>query len=252
MNISRFAQFLIILLLNAPVLLSQVPASSSVWLYPDGNLSATKYNAVSSTTAQVVDSFKIKWFSPDIKGDVQPLIGNIVSNSPIIENSPIFPYAPNEIAAVIGDTLVILCGSGKLLDKFCTYDTSDKRNVVIGISALLDTASAVNAISNPSRTLILGFESIEAERPDSLAVTYLGGWDHSEDKFKYTRRLALNLLSDPIRYWDDYQPNFSASIKPVYARKKYFPDYSNPSPGETAGFLVFATVNMEHPVAVPN
>jgi len=118
---------------------------------------------------------KIKWFSPVIKGDVQPLIGNIVHNPPIIANSPLFPYSPNEIAAVVGDTLIILDGAGKLLDKFCVNKNDDFGNEVIGISALLDTSSGVGSQENSGRTLILGFESIEAERTDSLAVTYIGG-----------------------------------------------------------------------------
>ena len=189
---------------------------------------------------------KIKWYSNLIRGDVQPLIGNIVHNNPIISNSPQFPFSPNEIVAIIGDTLIILDGAGKLLEKFCVRNSDSTGNEIISVSALLDTSSSVNSVEYSGRTLILGFESLEAERKDSLAVTYIGGWNHTENKFNYIRRLALNLRQDPIKYWD-YLPNYSASIKPVYARKKYWPDYADVSYDSTEGYMIFATVNMENP-----
>jgi len=75
----------------------------------------------------------------------------------------------------VGDTLILLDGSGRLLEKFCINKNDDFGNEVIGISALLDTSAGVGSQENTNRTLILGFESIEAERTDSLAVTYIGG-----------------------------------------------------------------------------
>jgi hypothetical protein len=106
---------------------------------------------------------------------VQPLIGNIVHNKRIIADQNAFPYSPNEITAVIGDTLVIIDGSGKILDKFYILNKEAIGNEIIGVSALLDTSSGVGSIENSARTLIVGFESIESERTDSLAVTYIGG-----------------------------------------------------------------------------
>lgn len=122
--------------------------------------------------------------SQEIKGDVVPLIGNIVPNRPIIANSPYFKYAPNEIVAVMGDTLVVLDGAGKVLDKcyISHYSINEDGaikstigNDIVAVSALLDTASSIESQENSSRTVILGFESLEAQRPDSLAVTYIGG-----------------------------------------------------------------------------
>jgi hypothetical protein len=167
--------FILLLLLIPFNSNGQTSASPSNWMYPDGNLAATKHNSNRSIVYQEIDSLKVKWFSPEIRGDIQPLIGNIVHNPPIIANSSIFPYSPNEIVAVVGDTLIIIDGAGKLLDKFCITINKDYGNEIIGVSALLDTSSGVGSQENASRTLILGFESIEAERSDSLAVTYIGG-----------------------------------------------------------------------------
>jgi len=228
-------------------LYSQTPASPSNWMYPDGNLSATKYNKNRSERSQLVDSFKIKWFSKEIRGDVQPLIGNIVHNSPIILNSSEFRYSPNEITAVIGDTLIILDGSGKTLSRFCIKNNDYTGNEIIGVSALLDTSSTLASPEYTGRTLILGFESIEAERSDSLAVTYLGGWNHSNDSFHFVKRIALNLQYDPTKFDGGYLPNYSASLKPVYARKRYLDDWGVPN--DSAGYMVFATTNMSQPRA---
>ena len=234
---------------------AQTPASPSNWMYPDGNLAATKYNDYSThrDRPQVVDSFKIKWFSNTIRGDVQPLIGNIVHNPPIISNSNLFPFSPNEIAAIIGDTLVVLDGSGKTLSHFCVRNNDSNGNEIIGVSALLDTSSSIASPEYSGRTLILGFESIEAERIDSLAVTYLGGWNHNTDSFHFIKRIALNLQYDPVKY-KDYLPNYSASIKPLYARKRYCPNWWDddedfPCKDDSTGYMVFATADMSQPFA---
>ena len=228
-------------------LYGQTPASPSNWMYPDGNLSATKYNKNRSERYQELDSFKIKWFSNEIRGDVQPLIGNIVHNPPIILNSTEFRYSPNEIAAIIGDTLIILDGSGKTLSHFCIRNNDSMGNEIIGISALLDTSSSLSLPEYSGRTLILGFESIEAERVDSLAVTYLGGWNHTNNDFQFTNRIALNLQYDPVKL-KDYIPNYSASLKPIYARKRYLDDWGVSN--DSAGYMVYVTTDMSQPNVV--
>ena len=246
MNMKKRVIILICLFVVACRVYGQTPASPSNWMYPDGNLSATKYNKNRSERFQLVDSFKTKWFSNEIRGDVQPLIGNIVHNSPIILNSSEFRYSPNEITAIIGDTLVILDGSGKSLTHFSVKNSDYTGNEIIGISALLDTSSSLASPEYSGRTLILGFESIEAERSDSLAVTYLGGWNHALDSFHFIRMIALNLQYDPIKL-HDYLPNYSASLKPVYARKRYLDDWGVPD--DSAGYMVYVTSDMSQPRA---
>ena len=54
-------------------------ASPANWLYPDGNLSATKFIATKSLP-QNLDSIGIKWSNLAISGDVKPLIGNVIRN----------------------------------------------------------------------------------------------------------------------------------------------------------------------------
>lgn len=251
-NIIKLSSYLVVfflaiyLLISHNILLSQTfSASPSNWLYPDGNLSATKYNKYPSIRYQSIDSMQIKWFSNYIRGDVQPLIGNIVHNSPIIENSAEFPFSPNEIAAVMGDTLVILDGAGKTLTNFSLKNTKDTINSIIGISALLDTSSSYSSPENTSRTLILGFETLEAQRSDSLAIMYLGGWRSKENQFGFLRRLALNLKYD-YQQIRDYLPNNSASLKPIYARKRVL-DGSWGHGNDSAGYIIFATANMSQP-----
>jgi hypothetical protein len=211
-------------------------------------MQATKYNKYRSERPQLLDSLKIKWFSEAIRGDIQPLIGNIVQNSPIIQNSDYFPYQPNEIAAVMGDTLIIMDGAGKILVKFPLVTGADMTNDIIGISALLDTNAnhEDGEYEYSGRSLILGFESIEAQRSDSLAVTYIGGWVSDANNFSYIRKLALNLQRDSIKF-RDYLPNFSASLKPIYARKRYVDEYSS----EDGGYTIYATANMSQPKIDP-
>ncbi|MGI6370528.1 MAG: VCBS repeat-containing protein [Ignavibacteria bacterium] len=218
-------------------LFAQVPANPASWHFPDGNKEATKYVPFRSKEQQL-DSFKIKWSSNYIFGDVQPLIGNIIHNNRIIDDPEAFPFSPNEIAAVIGDNLIILNGAGKVLANYELVDNNRNGIGILGVSALLDTNSNSFTPYNSARTLVLGFETIESKRPDSLAVAYLGGWNHTstnEGNFGILRRIALNLKSD-------YLPNVSASLKPIYARKRIANEYNN-----NPGYAIYATVNMSKP-----
>ena len=225
----------IIALIAPNPLLSQTPASPSNWMYPDGNMNATKYNKYPSTKEQKFENIKIKWFTNSIRGDVQPLIGNIVNNSPIIDNSELFPFAPNEIAAVIGDSLFIFDGAGKLLANL--HLEQDLRITgIIGVSALLDTSATTYSPEDSKRTLVLGFETIESKIEGNTAVCYLGGWK-TNGKFGLVKKLGINLIKSTEQQTYDYFPNASASLKPVYARQR-----TNES-----GYVIFATVNMSQP-----
>lgn len=193
------------------------PASPANWLYPDGNAQGTRYVTMKSLK-QNIDSFIVKWSSPSICGDVKPLIGNIISNKKLSKD---FPYAPNEIAAVMGDGIVFIDATGK------AHKKAIMPPYVKGISVLFDSLAALidDYISAP---VILGLETIEVENlRDSLAYAYIAGFDKRADTIAILKRLAIDLR--------EFKPNVFASIKPVLGRK------------EGNNFQVYATVNMSHP-----
>ncbi len=210
------------LLLNFK-LMSQSPlASPSCWLFPNGNQSATRYISVPSSR-QNIDSFIIKWSSPYIAGDVQPLIGNLINN-PKIKNE--FRWSPNEIAAIIGDELLILEATGR------KKPNTTLPPFIRGISFLFDTLSPMpGAISN--FPLSMGLESIEyMNTKDSLAFAYLASFNHKYDTLSIIKRLAIDLR--------EFSPNLFASIKPILGHQV------------GSNFNIFATVNMSKPDNTPN
>lgn len=192
------------------------PASPANWLYPDGNVSASK-KCYTKSGKQRVDSMAIKWSSPAISGDVQPLIGNIINN---VKLSDDFLFAPNEIAAVIGDSLVILDAMGKTRSKLHVP------NFVKGISVLLDTLQT-GPSSQTMLPVIMGLETIESQDTFHTAKAYLAGYYSNFDSAVMLRTLTLDL--------NNYNPNFAASVKPVFG--KITPN----------GYYVYATVNMSKP-----
>lgn len=201
---------------------AQFSASPANWYYPNGNLEATRRVDLRSGR-QFFDSLKIKWSTPLICGNVQPLIGNIVANNKIFPN---MPFSPNEMAAIVGDRIIVIDGSGKVLinDKL-----PDDLNGVINISALLDTSFTAPGFPFSSPTVVMGLETIEAERKDSLAIAFIVGYDHSTNKIKILRRFSMN-LKNSANY-----PNVSASLKPIFSKKSG--DY----------FTLYATFNMSNP-----
>ncbi len=201
---------------------AQQNASPANWLYPQGNSEGVRRVEIRSSR-QYFDSMSVKWATPLISGHVQPLVGNIVNNDKIF---PYFPYAPNEMAAVVGDRLVIIDGRGKVV----AYEKlPDALNGVIGISALLDTSFTNESSPFRSPTVVLGLETIEAPRSDSLAVAFIVGYDHTNNRTQIIRRFSLNLKEASLN------PNVSASMKPVYARK------------DGDEFIMYATFNMAQP-----
>ena len=212
----RFVMLIIVNLIILPLYISaQVNVSSQAnWNYPDGNVAATKYVEVNSNP-QKLDSLSVKWSTGLISGDVKPLIGNIVDNPPLRQNF----QAPNEIAAVMGDRIVVIDGLGKVSanHKFPSE--------VIGInelSCLIDTLGQVSG-----RTKLLGFATREMQYPDSIARAYIGGFDHKNGEIKIYKKLAVDM--------SDFDPNVFASIRPVFGKK---------TNGQT---FVFATVNTSQP-----
>jgi len=219
--------YLIILLLMIYIvdyspIYAQFSASPANWRYINGNTEGTR-NVETRSGRQYFDSLQIKWITPHIAGDVQPLIGNIVANNKIFPN---MPFAPNEMAAVVGDRIVIIDGSGKVL---VNEKLPEELYGVINISALLDTSFVGTDFPFSSPTVVLGMETIEAERKDSLAVAFIVGYDHQEQRVKILRRFSMN-LKNSANY-----PNVSASLKPIFSKKS----------GEE--FTLYATFNMANP-----
>jgi len=186
-------------------------ASPANWLYPDGTPEATKQVKWASLS-QSLDSIKVKWFSSAIAGDVKPLVGNLIANDKLFDSSP---FAPNEIAAVVGNKIVIIDGTGRL---FIQDDIPDFIN---SISALMDTTLAdgdtIKLVTGP---VVMGLETIETQRTnekfnDTMAYAYISGFSNVTRKAEIIKRLSVNMI--------DMAPNFSASIKPVFAAQRNSP-----------------------------
>lgn len=198
--------------------LGQSIASPSNWLFPNGNYEATKYNHRKSFD-QDISKFKIKIFNDKISGDLQPLIGNLVDNSKI---SSAFPYSPNEIAVVSGRNIIILDGSGRYYTK-----TLDNGILPIkGISLLFDSL-ATGYKDNVGSHVIMALETIESVSGDSLAHSYLAGFDNSTNQIVLHKRLAIDMR--------EYPNNIYNSIRPFFGR------LNNQS------IQVFSTLDIFHP-----
>lgn len=195
------------------------PASPSNWLYPNGNMAATKYNRFPSLIGQSLDSIELKWSTNAIAGDVQPLIGNIINNSKIFDT---FPFAQNEIAAIIGNDIIIVDAKGKSYIRRKPEDIK----LLKGISVLLDT---LNTDFSDGKTgmMVMGIETIENKSEDSLAFAYLAGFNTANQNSDYLKRMAIDMRR--------YSPNVYSSIKPVFARKN----------GDS--LYIYATVNAGNP-----
>lgn len=178
------------------------PANPSNWLFTEGNVSATKQNPYPSFS-QSFDSLVIKWSTPFISGEVQPLIGNIINNPKLNSN---FLYSPNEMAAVMGNRIILINGTGKLAK---TYEFPEFVRGVKSLNLLLDTLST--DIRGSNAPVLLLTESMETSY-DSIAHTYIFGYDAKRDTIMIARRLAIDMRA--------YKPNIYASIKP-FAGKLY-------------------------------
>ncbi len=199
-------------------------SSPANWLYPEGNSQATRHVAAGSGY-QIIDSLDVKWSTPFISGDVKPLIGSLTGRSKLFGD---YPWAPNDICAVMGDKIVMINGTGNGLK---IWPLPSYINGVRGVSALLDTL-ATKAEPSGTTSLVLGLETMEINNDkDSLAFAYVAGFDAAKDSFAILKRLAIDLRL--------YKPNIFASIKPVFAKR-------NGSNTE-----IYSTINMSVP-RVPN
>lgn len=193
-------------------------SNPSNWLFPDGNSEATKYNPFKSSV-QFIDSFTVKWQTNAIKGDVQPLIGNIINNQRLNNN---FVFAPNEMAVVSGNEVVVVDARGSVFK----YKNSNELQFIKGISVLLDTLQTglSSDIRNP---LVMALETIEHKRDDSLAVTYMLGFDNTLQTPKILKRFAINMR--------EYPDNIYASLRPTFGKRT------------NGKYLLYSTINIANP-----
>ncbi len=213
--------FLCLLFLINDKLDAQIyPASPANWLYPKGNPEGTR-RVLFPSQSQSLDSFVVKWSTDVIAGDIEPLIGNIINNGKLFDS---FPYAPNEMAAVIGNDIIVVDGAGRTFIK----RKSDDIKLIKGISVLMDTLNTgINyTTQNP---VVMGLETIESQSEDTLAFAYLAGFDAISNNSKILKRLAIDMRL--------YKPNIFAGVKPIYSKKN----------GDD--LIIYATMNISKPTA---
>lgn len=205
---------------------AQTASSPASWLYPNGNLEAT-HAQFQPSRAQSIDSLKLKWSTPALSGDIQPLIGNIKNNPKLL---PEYLWGPNEIVAVVKDKIVVVDGTGQVLTEtplppFVKY--------VKGISVLFDSSSVLPNTGLPVAPMVMALETIESE--DTLerrAYSYLAGYDKTKDSVIIFRRLSVDL--------NDFDSNYVAGVRPFAGRN---------ANGQT---IVYATVNIHKPRILPS
>ncbi len=201
---------------------SAQPANTANWMYPDGNSEGTRYVKYKSQS-QIADSFKIKWSTSAISGDIKPLIGNVINNAKIF---PGFSYAPNELVAVQGGRIVVVDATGK------THKMTDYLPYLKEVSALIDT-NKYDLSGTFTAPVVMGIETVEMQNQiDSLSFAYIAGFDSKADTVMLLRRLALDMRK--------FSPNNYAALKPIYGKKA------------NDEFFIYSTVNTSAPTIDPN
>lgn len=187
-----------ILLWGTGVLAQPFLPSPLQWLFPRGTPEAL-HSQPTPSAPQPLDSFRLKWREPALAGEGAVLVGKLRPSGKLM---PSMPWAPNEIAAVRGDTLFLLSGAGWILARTALPPFS------WDVSAVLDTVAPVPRAysANPG---ILALESVEHRSPDSLVATFLLGMTPA-DTLAILRRLIVDMRP--------YRPNLAASLLPFAAR----------------------------------
>lgn len=206
------------MLLDMPAVRAQTSASPSNWLYLQGNSQGTRYQpwpydvdpGQRVLRPQVIsaDSFSVKWVAREIRGDVQPLVGNIVQNGPL---APSNPWAPNEMAAVVDNAVVILGADGRVVSSTPLRFPFTPSLGVSRISVLFDSlALAPSALTN--FPMIMGLETIENpfSASDTVAYGYIAAYDQPADTVRVLKRLSIDLRP--------YGRNITASVSPIFGR----------------------------------
>lgn len=191
-------------------------ASPANWMYPAGNAASVRH-VEQVSLQQSIDSMIVKWSTEAISGDVTPLIGNIINNQRLFDE---FPFAPNEMTAVINNRIVIVDGGGRVRANQIDAEFIDRASVLIDPNQ--------TGLSSDNRNILqIGLETIENVSEDTLAYAYLVGFDHSDTTAKVQQRMAINMRQ--------YAPNVHASIRPFFGR-------------QNGGDLsIYATINTNRP-----
>lgn len=182
-----------------------VPSSPAQWIYPNGNSEATLHQIIRSGS-QTFDTIKLKWKTPFLSGQIQPLVGNIVDNSKLSVDNP---YSPNEIVARVGSYLVVIDATGRRIA------SATAPSFVRQASLIIDSLAMPSTLYGRFSSMV-ALETIEAKdndttNIDSLSSTYIFGYDKLSGSFDIIKQLTLDVRP--------YAPNLFASIRPVYARR---------------------------------
>ncbi len=224
-------------------------SSPSVWLFPEGNSEATKYQAVKSSP-QDFSKFVIKWRNNSISGDGVVLIGNIINDGKLDDS---FPFAPIEIVSLIGGKVVVIDSKGKT-HQLSTQGVPFAKN----LSFLFDTLSNSYA-PLPNSTLIAGIETIEFEnQKDTLLYTFIAGYDSKADTMKLINKMVIDLRA--------YKPNIYGSLKTFFGQSYgseyhlyaisniFYPQVNDPNPSVAPffrGITLFQSNNVVYNFPLP-
>ncbi|MDW8271898.1 MAG: hypothetical protein RML15_05775 [Bacteroidota bacterium] len=181
-------------------MLSAQPASPAHWLYPQGASIALPVQPVRSAP-QPLNAFMQKWQSRAIAGDVRLIAANIVPNTVFGRG---YPYAPLELATVLGSKLVLLDAGGK------TIRSTQLPPLVTGISAVVDSTQLPVWLLQPTPSLLLLETAESSFARDSFATAYIAGYDPRADSVALVTRLTYDLRP--------YTPNLAAWARPVFAQ----------------------------------
>ncbi|RMF34815.1 MAG: hypothetical protein D6747_03965 [Chlorobiota bacterium] len=174
-------------------------AAPAQWPTPSGSRAAMPVQPVVSAP-QSIDAFLLKVRSDAIAGDVRPVVADVIPNAPLAAS---FPFAPLEIAAVVGGKLVTLDASGKT-----TY-RSAVPPFAQAISFVADSSLLPPALRSRLPSLLLLETAEHLARQDSLAVAYVAGYDPTADSVAIITRLTYDLRR--------YAPNVAAWVRPFFA-----------------------------------
>lgn len=175
------------------------PAAPAQWQFPNGSSTALPIQAHASAP-QNPGTLTLKWRSPAIAGDVQPVIADIVPN-PVLGNE--FRSAPLEIAAVVGGKIVTITATGTLLH------ASTLPPFAQAISFVADSAMLPPSLRARIPSLLFLQTAESSVQRDSFAVAYIAAYDTTSDSVALVARLTYDLRP--------YAPNLFAWVRPIMA-----------------------------------
>lgn len=190
----------IVLALLLSIELDAQNAAPAQWPSPAGSYVALPVQSVVSAP-QSFGGFHLKFRSDAIAGDVRPVVADVILNAPL---APSIPFAPLEIAAVVGGKLVTLDASGKAIYR------STVPPFTHAISFVADSSLLPPALRARLPSLLLLETAEHRAQADSLAVAYIAGYDRSADSVAIVTRLTYDLRR--------YAPNIAAWVRPFLAQ----------------------------------